>query len=530
MRPLRPSTLLALLPLFLFGCSGGDDAPAGQGGGSSVSSGAGSQGAGASGQGAGAGGQGAGAGTGGASGGLGGPFRHGVNYGYNPGVTDEQSAILARGAGANSARISLPERHLEQWGYEIEAGDNESYVKNGITRTVAFLSGPTEAHSSAPAGTPDWQRDHYMPKNLHEPIFLGDGSVNPDNYWATYVHKTVSTYKPWIKVWSVWNEPDWVSDWKATTTWGSEPPTKEQLVRFNGSIFDYVRMLRVTHEVAKKADPEAMIAVGGLGYPSFLSAVLRYTDDPAGGAVSADHPEKGGAYFDVVDMHYYPIFSPGNSDQGVDGFLKLKGEFQAVLDAAGASPKAWVVTETGAPRVAMQGQNGSPEYARNYLLKVMTAAPRDGIMGVDWFILGDGKDPSAGPFETMGLYENLEGLPSIDKAVLTSTGQAYATLGTLLDDARFDAEATSALALPEGVDGAAFRLSADPGAKRAYVLWARASAGEDASTSYSLAVPGNVRVHAWDSAKNGGAGTAVANTGGKVEIALESTPRIVIED
>jgi hypothetical protein len=272
------------------------------------------------------------------------------------------------------------------------------------------------------------------------------------------------------------------------------------------------------------------VAVGGLGYPSFLAAVLRYTDDPAGGAVSAEHPEKGGAYFDVVDIHYYPIFSPGNSDQGVDGFLKLKAEFQAVLDAAASPPKTWIVTETGAPHIAAQGQNGGPEYARNYLLKVMTAAPRDGIMGVDWFILSDGKDPSASPFESMGLYQSLEGIPSIDSAVLTDTGQAYSTLGAILDDARFDAAATAALALPEGADGAAFRVSADPLAKRAFVLWARASSGENASISYSLAVPGNVHVHDWDSAKNGGAGVAIPNSGGKVDVMLGSTPRIVVED
>ena len=523
---MRILPLLTLAPLLL-ACSGDDGSSSGQGGGSPGSTGTSTQGSG--GEGAGGGGGGAGGGGGGAS--LGGHFRHGINYGYIPGITDEQSSLLARRAGANSARLSFPERHLETWGYDIETTDNASYVKNGITSSVVFLGGPTAAHSTAPAGTPDWELDHHIPKNLYEPIFLADGNVNPDNYWATYVHKTVSTYKPWIKVWSVWNEPDWVSDWPATQTWGTEPPTKEQLVRFGGSIYDYVRMLRITHEVAKKADPEAKVAVGGLGYPTFLSAVLRYTDDPSGGAVSGDYPEKGGAYFDVVDMHYYPIFSPGNSDQGADGLIALKKEFQAVLEAAGASPKEWVITETGAPHVAIQGQNSGPEYARSYLLKAMTKAQREGILGIDWFILSDGKNPSASPFESMGLYTNLEGIPSIDQAVLTDTGEAYATLGHVLDDARFDAASTAALGLPAGVEGAAFRVSADPAAKRAFVLWARASgAGEDAAASYDLAVPGAVRVYAWDSAKNGDASTPVANAGGKVSLSLVGTPQIIVEE
>jgi hypothetical protein len=521
---MRAHPLLALFVPLLLACSGGEgSSSSGQGGGDQGSSSTGSQGSGGQGSGGG------GAGGGGSS--LGGHFRHGVNYGYVPGVTDEQSGILARRAGANSARISLPERHLETWGYDIEAADNASYVKNGITSTVAFLSGPAAAHSSAPPGTPDWELDHYIPKNLYEPIFLDDGNVNPNNFWANYVHKTISTYKPWIKIWSVWNEPDWVADWQATQTWGTEPPTKEQLVRFNGSIFDYVRMLRITREVAKKADPEAKVAVGGLGYPSFLAAVLRYTDDPSGGAVSADYPEKGGAYFDVVDMHYYPIFSPGNSDQGADGLVALKKEFQAVLDAGGASAKEWIVTETGAPHVAVQGQNSGPEYARNYLLKAMIKARTEGVSGVDWFILSDGKDPGAGPFEAMGLYSNLEGIASVDQAVLTDTGEAYATLGKLLDDARFDPASTQALALPAGVEGAALRVSADPGAKRAFVLWVRpASGGEDAMASYDLAVPGDVRVYAWDSVKNGDASVLIANAGGKVTLSLGGAPQIVIEE
>ena len=151
-------------------------------------------------------------------------------------------------------------------------------------------------------------------------------------------------------------------------------------------------------------------------------------------------------------------------------------------------------------------------------------------MGVDWFILSDGKNPSADPFASMGLYQTLEGIPSIDAAVLTDTGQAYATLGKLLDDGRFDAASTAALGLPAGVDGAAFRVSGDPAAKRAFVLWARGEGGEDATASYDLATAGSVRVYAWDSVKNGDASTTVASAGGKVTLSLASTPQIVIEE
>ena len=51
-------------------------------------------------------------------------------------------------------------------------------------------------------------------------------------------------------------------------------PKAADLPRFNGSIHDYVRMLRVTKEAATKADPAALIATGGIGYPTFLAALL----------------------------------------------------------------------------------------------------------------------------------------------------------------------------------------------------------------------------------------------------------------
>jgi hypothetical protein len=84
-----------------------------------------------------------------------------------------------------------------------------------------------------------------------------------------------------------------VSDWTVTQAWSTSPPTAAELPRFHGSIFDYVRMLRITWEVAHKIDPGAHVAVGGLGYASFLSAVLRYTDNPADGSVTTDYPSTG---------------------------------------------------------------------------------------------------------------------------------------------------------------------------------------------------------------------------------------------
>jgi hypothetical protein len=479
----------------------------------------------------GAGGNGAGASAGsGGSGALGGPFGHGVNMGYVPGFSDVDMATLARAAGANGARLSFPESHFATWGYDIEIVDNQAYQSLGVRENVAFLSSPAREHSSAPTATPDAELAYFMPANLYEPIFLADGAVNPQNYWADYVARTVETYRSYVKIYSVWNEPDWVDDWQVTQGWATEPPAADELPRFNGSIFDYVRMLRVTSEVAHRIDPEVRVAVGGLGYPTFFAAVLRYTDNPTDGSVTADYPRTGGAYVDVVDIHFYPIFSPGNSDEGVDRLVAHRDDFAAELVSAGEPPRPFIVTESGAPRVAVGAAPGGETYARNYLLKAMVVGQQEGIARIDWFALSDGASPEAISFSSMGLYEQLATAGSVEAAVRTPTGEAYRTLGALLEGARYDADAMASLELPSGIEGAVFRASDAADAKRVLVLWARSSAGtEDGVGAATIATDATWHGYRWDAAANGMSFEPHAPEGGSIDVALDSSPMLLVE-
>jgi hypothetical protein len=451
---------------------------------------------------------------------LGGVFRHGMNSGHvNPNFTDEVDGWLGVQAGADSNRITLPESFLAQWGVGIRTGAAQSYFADGMSNLVCFLIGPTAAHSTAPSAD---QLDQFIPKNLYEPIFAADGAVNPNNYWAKYVEQTVTTYKPWVHIWEVWNEPDWVSDYTITQKWTTTAPTAADLPRFNGSIYDYVRMLRITTVVAKRIDPAAQIALGGIGYPTFLGALLRSTDEPSAGAVSAEFPQKGGAYFDVLNFHYYPLYTPGNSDAAAARLLAQKAEMAKVLAAAGVTGKSWNATETGAPRFAFGTSPGGVEYAKNYLLKAMLLAHLDGMIGLDWFLLADGAKVSASqdPYAYMGLYENTTGLTDKTAAVKTPTGVAYATLGRLLKGATTDPARTASLALPQGVGGGAFRAASG---KTVLALWAKAASGEAATGSYALSATSPVTVHAWDGSATG-ATTTVTPQGGKATLDLVSTP------
>lgn len=456
---------------------------------------------------------------------LGGPFRRGINLGYNPGWGDPDMAYLAVEAGSTSARLKLSENHFDNWGYGIETGDMMQYAALGMSDHVAFLVEPIAAHSTAPPDVEAWQLAYYIPTNLYAPAIV-NGAINPENYWAHYVYQTVDTYKEWVNIWEVWNEPDWTSDWQVTQTWATDPPLKEHLPRFGGSIFDYVRMLRVTMEAARLADPDARIALGGLGYPTFLAALLRYTDNPDNGAVTPEFPDTGAAYFDVLNIHYYPLWTPGSSDAGVDGFMKLRDQFAAAMTAAGAAPRPFNATEIGAPRESVMGSPGGEAYARNFYIKSMVRAHAEGFLGLDWFILSDADD-SDNAFGKMGLYHDVKGLPAKEDAVRTPTGVAARTLGTLLAGAVADPAGTGALALPEGVRGAAFRLPDD---RRAVVLWAFAAGpDEDAAAAYSLVTDVGFSAHAWDhSATN--TSTPLLPEAGAIALDLGADPVILLED
>jgi hypothetical protein len=505
---------------------GGGSASGSSSGGSGASGSGGSSGSGSSGSGGSSGGSSGGGDSGAANGGL---FRHGINMGdENPNFTDNDDGLLASLSGADSNRIKLPEYFLAQWGATVRTDAAASYFTNGMSSLICFIIGPSAAHSTAPAGADDATLEQYIPANLYEPIFNSDGSVNANNYWAGYVSEVVTTYMPWIHIWEVWNEPDWVSDYTVTQGWATQAPTASDLPRFNGSVFDYIRMLRITTAVAKKIDPTAQIALGGIGYPNFLSAIVRYTDNPADGSVTSDYPSKGDAYFDVMNFHYYPIFSPGNSDVGVAGFLSLQGQFATVLSQAGVTGKSWNATETGAPRYAVGGDPGGDDYAKNYIMKVMLQAQLGGMIGVDWFDLSDSaaEGASTSSFDYMGLYDDIATLSTTSQATKTDTGVAYTTLGKLLRGARADGATTASLTLPAGVAGGAFVTASG---KEAYALWATTASGEAATASYALATPTGVTAYAWDYASTATTESLVA-AGGKVALSLTSSVQIFVAD
>jgi hypothetical protein len=140
---------------------------------------------------------------------------------------------------------------------------------------------------------------------LNEPVFADgsdsigpDKAINPDNPWAQFVYAAVRRYMPggqlaqaedwpadWgIRVWEIWNEPDFPPFW-------------------SGTVRDYARLLKVAYLAAHHADPEATVMFGGLIFndprgDNWLAQVLAiYQNDP--------FREEYNWYFDQVAVHNY---------------------------------------------------------------------------------------------------------------------------------------------------------------------------------------------------------------------------------
>jgi len=474
------------------------------------------------------------------------PYQGGFHYGVNMGGygtssnvsldnglllpwTDDELAELCignpaagiPGTGANSIRLALPDKFVEQQGFDIRLEVFNKYNQLGLKDHTVFLNGPSDAHRDFTEYCPG--KPSQIFKNLHLPIWDGGANGTPyndNNYYARYVYEVVSRYGKWVKYWEVWNEPDFTTTSNNTTdpgtpgSWWTEDPSPCDLggaFGIQAPISHYVRMLRITYEIVKTLTPDSYVALGGIGYPSFLDAILRNTDNPHNGDVSGDYPLKGGAYFDVVSWHYYPhvdeAFKEWNndrqdfdyyrySDAAYDEFIERKKVFDGVLNARGYNGnqhprKLHINTETNLPRKEILSANsaGGNQLQANYTLKAMFAAQAVGLDHLHMYHIGEKRDignvwTEQHQFDMMGLYENLL-TQNKNTAKHTPQGIALKTMSDALKDYWYDAGKTAQLQLPNNVRGGAFT---NANQETTYMLWAKTfrDRSEEASATYTF--------------------------------------------
>ncbi len=467
------------------------------------------------------------------------PFGYGVNLGYfPPHFEDKALAALVHGTpdgaeagtGINTIRPGLYAHFLEQWGYDARLPHFEYYKKIGLDNIVAIIGFPSEKQRDTILY--DLKNPSALFRNLYEPIWDNGANgtpINENNPYAVYVWKMARMYKGLIKIWEVWNEPDYGlqgNEWKAKGqpgNWWENNPTPAE-TNLHAPIFGYIRTLRISYEVIKSIDPQALVAVGGLGWPPYLDAICRNTDNPDNGVVKDEFPLKGGAYFDCMSYHCYPHLDNStrqwsntlngfkytrHSDAAVAGLWQKKRDFDVVLNKHGFDnriypKKHWICTEYNVPRKRFGEYMGSDLAQINFVIKSLVTAQVQGVAQMHLYSLADDQPEATatGEFAYMGLFKNLNG---VKKGAAEPNLEAFAvhTTALLLDSTRYDSIQTSRLNIPKDLDGAAFKKT---NGQFVYVLWARTQTDLEETAQGSFTFPANMepkklRKYAWDYSK-----------------------------
>lgn len=415
------------------------------------------------------------------------------------------------GVGVKALRPGLFEGFLEAEGYGASLPTFEFYKTLGMEDHTVIVGFPSDAHRETEEYCDGFQSELFA--NLYEPIWDGGANgtpINEDNYYALYMWKMVSTYKDYVRFWEIWNEPGFdytgglgfLPPGAPGNWWDNNPNPCDYKLR--APIFHYVRLLRISWEVIKTIDPEAYVVVSGTGYPSFLDAILRNTDNPDDGSVSSEFPLQGGAYFDVMGFHSYPHFDGSlqewsdqlndwiysrHSDGAAQGLVKTKEAYEEVLSSYGYDgtdlpEKLWMVTEVNLPRKQFDDYIGSEEAQRNFMIKAMATAMMNDFLQLHIYKLAEdtGYETASSEFDLMGLYKQLD-YSDLYFQEMNDEGIAHKTASDILYGKIHDPVRTAALNLPPEVGGGAF---ADEDGNYTYVLWAttQTDMSEVANASY----------------------------------------------
>ncbi len=457
-------------------------------------------------------------------------FRPGVNPSYYPNWTSEQVADVAAGnslygipgVGVKTMRTAMSDDFVTQFGYDYLLPTYDYYGDIGLTDLTLIVGFPHSSHQEQVEYCPGIQSEMFA--GLYEPIWDGGANGTPyndDNLFAAYMHEVVTRYTPYVKFWEIWNEPgfdysgqcgwrepgDPVCNW-----WDQNPNPCDNKLR--APIESYVRTLRIAYEIIKTVSEDDYVVVAGVGFDSFLDAILRNTDNPNGGSTAtAEYPLGGGAYFDVMGFHSYPHFDgttiyydnnigglayERHSDRAAFGIPFKKQARQNILnnygyDGATYPIKGSIITEINIPRDPVGGQwIGSEEAQKNYIIKAVVNALKENVSQIHVFRLGEreyfgtaNNGQTGNPeFNLMGLYQRMDDIQPYEQ-IINIEGMAYKTASDCLYGTTFDQAKTDEMNLSADLDGGAF-LQAN--GEYVYVVWAKTTIdlSESASGTYSF--------------------------------------------
>jgi hypothetical protein len=250
-----------------------------------------------------------------------------------------------------------------------------------------------------------------------QPNWYWNAPRNPQDF-VDFAYTAALHYAGKINVWEIWNEPDV----EGTFMCGCDRAAL------------YAQMLAGSYAAIKKANPQAIVLIGGLSIHDYNDAGMAFLD-----AVVAD--SGGKLNFDVLSIHpYMPDRMPESTDPNtvVQNFPYRLDMSYKWLQAHGASDKEIWVTEDGYSTCTSCGTLGvsEAEQARRLIRLYVIAMGSPGVTHFDYFQAKDKFD--AGPSDLWGnmsiIRNDLSQKPAYTAyKVLTQqlTGATFAGLGPI---------------------------------------------------------------------------------------------------
>jgi hypothetical protein len=248
---------------------------------------------------------------------------------------------------------------------------------------------------------------------------------------------------PEVLYFEMYNEPD-AGAVGATARWGEYGD-------------QYAAMLKAVYPAIKSASPKAKVVIGGLSYDFFTDAqdpgpfVRSFLEDVL--------KNGGGAYFDIMNFHFYPPFGWNWTKQfpmDGPGLVEKTEAIRAVLRKYSVD-KPIIVTETAWHNNAAT-PNGSNTLQTRMVQQLYTQAKVAGIPMVAWWPLAD----AGGSYEfDTGLVTNADSGAVTRKRAYT----AFQVFMRELGNAQYRIQA------PGDVDVKVYQFMDDAKNRTIYVAW-----------------------------------------------------------
>ncbi len=280
----------------------------------------------------------------------------------------------------------------------------------------------------------------------------GSSAYPPDDpqTFADFAYHVALHYKGRIHLYEIWNEQNTFKFW---------PPKENPKA--------YGALLEAAYTAIKSADPDALVAFGGVYMWNWAGATT-------GGAAFLDqtltqYPSLG-KYMDAVAFHPYPHYPPSTAPDFTsstqESLDQMCGDVESVLAKHGVSKPLWI-TEICWPTYPPVDEG----MQARWLVRTYMESVEQGIVGVYWYDFIDGTNCSIPQQECyFGLFDYSAAPSDADPPRAKQSFYALKAMDSILSGTTFNADVSAQFGL---IGAQALYFTTTDGSKRIWVFFAR---------------------------------------------------------